>query len=125
MREIETGSIFWFKSEGVGQEEQEDHPWVVVSTPVFHRKTKLVLAVPCSSSETAYALDVVVEEADFRAWPNVLRPLNQKGDKRIKVAKSRKVRALSVERVTEVVGMMINKDIIRAITSDIQGAIGR
>lgn len=122
-RQIETGHIFWFDSgKGVGQEETLEHPWIVISTPAFHRKAELVLAVPCTSVDVEHAFDVQIPESAIRRWPNVSHPLSTK--KPIRVAKARKIRHFSVDRVIEIVGKIDNGDVLRAIRAEVMAALG-
>lgn len=118
---IETGSIFWFRSDGQGQEEQEEHPWIVISTPLAHRKSELVLAVPCTSVDMEHAFHVSIQEGDIRRWPNVDHPLSLK--KPIRIAKASKIRHFSVDRIV-VVGLITNQDRLREIRGEIMSMLG-
>ncbi len=122
-KHVETGSIFWFRSEGQGNEEQDEHPWIVVSSPEFHRKAELVLAVPTTSKDMGYAFDVPLLDSDIRIWPNVVHPLSEKRPSRI--AKAGKVRHFDLNRVEPVVGMLVNRQTLIRIHSAIQTALGR
>ena len=96
---IEHGSIFWFDSgdDTLGQEECGRHPWVVVTHPRYHRRTKLVWAVPCTSKDNDMAFDIPFHPSVINAFKNVSKPLSQK--KPCRVAKARKIRHFSAERI--------------------------
>ncbi|MCB9567965.1 MAG: type II toxin-antitoxin system PemK/MazF family toxin [Myxococcales bacterium] len=99
-----------------------EHPWIVISVPVFHRKASLVLAVPCTSVDVEHAFDVPLPPGSFVAYKNVTHPLSTKRPCRI--AKARKIRHLSIDRVIEVVGKVTNEDILRRIHAEIAAAVG-
>ena len=122
-RPIERGHIFWFDSgDGIGDEEQGKHPWIVVSTPLHHRKAKLVLAVPCTSKDVEYPFCVSIPEGSIRRWPNVSKPLSLNRPSR--VVKASKLRHFSVDRIKEIVGVVENPDVLVAIEAEIRAALG-
>lgn len=125
--EIGPGHIFWFDSGGdtIGQEEKGNHPWIVISSGYFHRKTKLVLAVPCTSSPMEYAFDVAIGSSAIRPWPQAKRKLSTSDDTMSKVAKPRKIRHISIDRIDEIVGQVVDSDVLYALKRDLIGALLR
>lgn len=95
------GTIFWAESEGIGQEDQGRHPWVVISNPQVETDGEIVIAVPMTTNGTRYAeFDKNVFPADIERIEGVKYAL-QGTDGTIKCAK---LRHWSVERIDEVIG---------------------
>lgn len=122
---IEPGHIFWAESDGIGQEEQGRHPWIVVSVEAFHYKAELVLAVPATSNPFGHAFDVEINHGDFVAYQveNANDRLHKTGDKQIRVAKARKVSHFSTLDVVPV-GKVTDRVKIKAIIGKIMTAMG-
>lgn len=123
-RPIERGHIFWHESDGVGQEEQGRHPWIVLSNNEFHHKEKLVMAVPCTSNPFGSAFDEPIQLNDFTSWP--VEPhsdrLLREGDKIIRIAKARKVSHFAISEVVPV-GQVTSRATLLRITARIASAI--
>lgn len=139
---IRAGHVFWFDSGKIdedtptaptkskqqpprphGQEEAELHPWIVISTDEFHSYEKMVLAVPCTSvAQYVAAYDVEVNPGAIRRLPHNSKPLSEK--KPCQVAKARKVRHFSIDRIVDVVGIVENEDLITRIRLKVASAIG-
>lgn len=100
---MKSGDIFWSRSEGVEEEEQGRHPWIVLSSNLLHRQGGLVVAVPVTSNPTRYkAWDVYMTAAEIVRATNVRYPLDP--TKLEGVVKCAKLRHWSVTRVDEVIG---------------------
>lgn len=100
---MKTGDIFWARSEGIAEEEQGQHPWIVLSSDEVARHGRLVIAVPVTSNPTRYKKwDVYVDATEIALATDVRHPLDP--SKLGGVVKCAKLRHWSVARVDEVIG---------------------
>ena len=116
---MKSGDIFWARSEGIAEEEQGRHPWIVLSSESLARHGGLVIAVPVTSNPTRYKTwDVYVSAAEIERATAVRHPLDP--EKLDGVVKCAKVRHWSVARVDEIVGratkFFVNK--LRSVVAD-------
>jgi mRNA-degrading endonuclease toxin of MazEF toxin-antitoxin module len=100
---MKSGDIFWAKSEGIADEEQGRHPWIVLSRDELARRGSLVVAVPVTSNPTRYKRwDVYMVPSEVVCANDVMHPLDP--NKLEGVVKCAKLRHWSIERIDEVVG---------------------
>lgn len=100
---MKSGDVFWSQSDGIGDEEQGRHPWIVLSTEELARDGGLVIAVPVTSNPIRYRRwDVYLTPTEIECRANALHPLDPK--KLDGVVKCAKLRHWSTRRVDEVVG---------------------
>jgi mRNA-degrading endonuclease toxin of MazEF toxin-antitoxin module len=117
-----TGAVFWADSQdGIGQEDQGRHPWVVISGDAFHKDTQLVMAVPLTSAGTRYRdSDIYIWKLGLVPVAGVAHPLDPQklGDGLCKCAK---LRSWSIERVQEPIAHASVEGIaqIKAIVVDV------
>ena len=121
---MKSGDIFWSQSEGIGDEEQGRHPWIMLSTEELARNGGLVIAVPVTSNPIRYKRwDVYLTPSEIECRPNALHPLDPK--KLDGVVKCAKLRHWSTRRVDEVVGrattFFVNR--LRVVAGDALGRI--
>lgn len=101
--ELAAGGVFWAESEGAGQEEQGEHPWVILSSESFIDETEVVVAVPMTSNVTRYrSAECYIESLGLVPRGGVnhrLDPAKMDG-----IVKCQQLRHWSVARITEIVG---------------------
>ena len=120
--DLRPGAIFWAKSEGQCQEEQGDHPWIILSVRKVADKNRIVVAVPMTSNATAYYdWDVYVKREYITPYLPARRKLKQ--EKMNGVVKCAKLRHWAVERIDEIVAncsaVWLNE--IRGVVADVLG----
>ncbi len=114
------GSIFWAESEGVGQEEQLRHPWIVISRPSVETECDLVVAVPMTSNPISHnEFTIGVYPSDVERLTGGVEPGLKEGEDG--TVKCHKVRHWSVERMGEVIGRvhLAKLQEIRRIVADV------
>ena len=120
---MKTGDIFWSRSEGIGDEEQGRHPWIVLSKEELARYAGLVIAVPVTSNPIRYKRwDVYMMPTEIEHERDVLHPLDP--TKLDGIVKCAKLRHWSTRRVEEVVGratsFFVNR--LRGVARDALGS---
>jgi mRNA-degrading endonuclease toxin of MazEF toxin-antitoxin module len=100
---MKSGDIFWARSQGIADEEQGRHPWIVISKKEVALQGRLVIAVPVTSNPILYKRwDVYVTAGEIACAVGVTHPLDP--NKLEGVVKCAKIQHWSIERIDEVVG---------------------
>lgn len=96
------GGIFWAKlPDPIGQEDQGEHPWIIISKHQLARTNQLVLAVPMTSNPFQHNVgELEVDRTEFTPNPSSSKPLKNIGG----TIKCQKVSHWSTERITEIIG---------------------